>query len=113
LSKSDDTKTFQRKTIEEVIARLADLLGTTDKQTLKLMSQLTEYDIEEILYALDIHNTYGYEFLNTYVYDKLGLNVSLARAGRTEIKEIAKTPFQEYGSENEKTRLQKLRDLFR
>lgn len=113
MSKTTETKTFQRKTIEEVIAQLADLLGTSKEETMKLMSQLTEYDVEEILYALDIYNTYHYQFLTTYVYDKLRLNVSLNRAGRTEIKEIAKTPFQEYGNESEKSRLQKLRDLFR
>jgi len=110
---SQKTKTFQRKTIEEVIAKLADFLGTTKKEAIKLFSQLTEYDIEELIFALDVSNTYKYDFLDTYIYDKLRLNVSLERAGRTEIKEIAKTPFQEYGSESEKSRIQKLRDLFR
>jgi len=108
-----ETKTFQRRTIEEVIAQLADFLGSTKEETMKLFSQLTEFDIEEILFAMDIYNTYKYKFLKTYIYDKLRLNVSLERAGRTEIKEIAKTPFTEYGSESEKSRLQKLRDLFR
>jgi len=110
---SQKTKTFQRKTIEEVIAKLADFLGTGEKEAIKLFSQLTEYDIEELIFALDVSNTYGYDFLDTYIFDKLRLNVSLERMGRVEIKEIAKTPFQEYGSESEKGRLQKLRDLFR
>lgn len=107
------TKTFQRRTIEEVIAQLAHFLGSTEKEVMKLFSQLTEYDIEELLFALDISNTYGYSFLDTYIFDKLRLNVSLERAGRIEIKDIVKTPFQEIGNESERSRLQKLRDLFR
>jgi len=111
--KGKETKTFQRKTLEEVISKLAEFLGSTENEVMKLFSQLTEFDIEELLFALDISNTYDYEFLDTYIYDKLRLNVSLERAGRVELTQIVKTPFSDQISESEKGRLQRLRDLFR
>jgi len=61
---------------------------------------------------LDVYNTYKYEFLKTYIYDKLRLLVSLNRAGRIELKEIIKTPFTHDSETHEKSRRQKLMDLF-
>jgi len=110
----EETKTHRRLTIEEVIAKLGETFASDKKDIIKMFTELDEYDIQEKIFKLDVNNTYPtYTFLETYVYDDLRLRVSLNRAGRMGLREILKTPFvQPDGSFSEKSRLQKLRDLF-
>lgn len=109
-----ETKTYRRLTIEEVIAKLGEIFGSDAKNVIKMFTELDEFDIREKIFVLDVSNTYPkYTFLDTYVYEDLRLRVSLNRAGRMGLREILKTPFAQDGSESEKSRLQKLRDLFR
>ena len=109
----DETKTYTRLTFEEVMAQLAKLLGTTDDEVIKIMSDIDDGTREELLYALDIYRTYGYTFLLTYVFDTLKMLISRERKGRTGIEETIKRAIIGSEGEAEKTRLQKLRDLFR
>jgi len=112
LSKTEtETKTTRRLTIEQVIAELGQLFGSDKEEVIKLFSQLDEYDVQDLLFSLDVYNTYKYNFLKTYVYDKLRLNVSLERAGRIELKEVLKTPFLQE-NESQRSRIQRLKDLF-
>jgi len=110
---SEETKTYTRLTFEEVMAQLAKLLGTTEEEIIKIMSDIDDGTREELLYALDIYRTYHYSFLLTYIFDTLKMLISRNRAGRTGIEETIKRAIIGSESESEKTRLQKLRDLFR
>ncbi len=97
--------------MEGAIAELAKLLGSTQEETMKLLSDLDEYDIEELLFYIDIYNTYQYEFLKSYIFDLLKLDVSKSRLGRTGVESVAKAPFElNRESQTEKRRFM---DFFR
>jgi len=111
---TEETKTHRRLTIEEVMAKLGELYGSDAQKVIKMFSELDEYDIQSMIFYLDVLNTYPtYTFLETPVYEVLRLRVSLNRGGRIGLETILKTPFtQPEGSLSEKSRLQRLRDLF-
>lgn len=102
-----ETTFLQKQTVESIIAKLLDMLGITDnpkwsekekkefiEEVNKMFSDITTDERETLLWYVDLYNTYGWDFLLTYVFDFLKLSVSLERKGREEIKEIGKTPLQ-------------------
>ena len=109
----ETTKTFERKTMEETLSKLADYLGTKDLDMIKMFSIMTKDGIRKK--AMMLGDIDGYKFarrLKPYAFQDLFLNVSEGGTGRTHVVDVVKTPFQNENM-NEKGRLQKLVDLFR
>jgi len=116
-----ETRIGYKQTIESIIAELLDMLGYgklsgTPKEEIqhmreelnKMFSEITTEERETLLWYMDLWNTYGWEFLLTYVFDFLKLSVSLGRKGREEIKEIGKTPLQMEEQTQRKSILERL-----
>jgi len=110
-----------KPTIESIIAKLLDLLGYGElagvpldkiqeirEELNKMFSEITTDERETLLWYVDLYNTYGWEFLLTYVFDFLKLSISLGRKGREEIKEIGKTPLQMEEQTHKKSILERL-----
>ena len=114
MSSSDITKTTVRKTMEQSLSVLAEYLGTTDEQLIKMFSILDEDDIrKKSLMFGDITNYPKICCrLKPYAFQDLFLNCSLNGKRAEQVTDIIKSTFQ---AENQpdKTRLQKLADLFR
>lgn len=109
----EETKTYARLTFEEVMGQLGQLLGTTEPEKIKIMSNIPEGKKEEHLYSLDIYRTYKYDFILTYVFDDIKMAISEDSRGRTGIEQtLQKAVSGQQESNSEKSRLQKLRELF-